>query len=506
MVVLTAVAAALLAAGLLLLPPSGTDLAAQQARASFAAHHPGSAVDLRWYGGVLPAAYSVMAPYVLAFVGVRPAGALAVAAAAVLLAVLLVRWRVRRPLLASLWGAVALAGNVVSGRTTFAVGVAFALAALVTVPEPAAGRRRWVAPVGLAVLTALASPVAAVFLGLVCAAAAVRRRALLLPAVAAGVPLLAVAALFPQPGRMPFAWHVAWPVLLATLAVAVLCRAPVVRVAAAIYAGAVLVVFVAPGPVGSNVERLALLFAGAAVLACARVRRGWLVPVLAVLAWWTLLVPVRDLRAVPAVSEEHAAARRLVSILSGLGPATGRVEVVPLLDHGESAVVADAWPLARGWERHVDVERAPLFYRGTLSPDRYRRWLLAQAVQYVALAPRLRLDWSAGTEAGLLAHPPAWLQTVHRDAQWTVWRVAGARPVAAPAVVTGLAPDRVELRVSRAGTVAVAMHWSRWLVVSGDACLRRSGDAVAVVVARPGPVTISSSYTALWHSSGCRSG
>src|SRR4051794_24665718 len=67
------------AAGLamLLAPATGTDLSAQQARAAFAAAHPGAAVDLRWYGGVLPAAYSVTAPYVEAVVGARLAGILA---------------------------------------------------------------------------------------------------------------------------------------------------------------------------------------------------------------------------------------------------------------------------------------------------------------------------------------------------------------------------------------------------------------------------------------------
>src|SRR4051812_44563249 len=67
------------AAGLAMLlgPASGTDLSAQQARAAFAAAHPGAAVDLRWYAGVFPAAYSVTAPYVEAVVGARPTGILA---------------------------------------------------------------------------------------------------------------------------------------------------------------------------------------------------------------------------------------------------------------------------------------------------------------------------------------------------------------------------------------------------------------------------------------------
>lgn len=506
-ILITAGFAALLGVVLLLLPPTGTDLAAQQARASFAAHTPGAAVDLRWYAGVLPAAYSVVAPYLEAVAGVRLAGALAAAVSAVLLAVLLVRWGVRRPLPASLWGAVALAGNVVSGRVTFALGLALGLATLVAVPRAGTGsaRRgrwvRWLPAVLLSVLTALTSPVAAVFLGLVCVVWALRRRALLLPAVGAGLPLLAVAVLFPEHGSMPFDWHVAWPVLLAALAVLALCPPPLVRVTAVVYGLATLVVFLAPGPVGSNVERLGVLFAGVVVVAWSATRPILLVPVLAVLAWWTVLVPVRDLRDAPAVTRERAASLRLVAILDGLGPVTGRVEVVPFLDHGEARTVADAWPLARGWERQVDVERSPLFYDGSFSADRYRAWLGGNAVEYVAVG-RHRHDWSAGAELRLLADPPAWLEPVHRDAEWTVWRVAGARALADDPVVR-VTPDRVVLDPPAAGVTRLAVRWSRWLTVSGGACLRRAGDRVEVVSPRAGRVTVASSYLAPFRHDRC---
>src|SRR3954464_5114529 len=87
------------AAGLAMLlgPATGTDLSAQQARAAFAAAHPGAAVDFRWYAGVLPAAYSVTAPYVEAVLGARLTGILAAVVAAPLLALLLLRLRGRRP-------------------------------------------------------------------------------------------------------------------------------------------------------------------------------------------------------------------------------------------------------------------------------------------------------------------------------------------------------------------------------------------------------------------------
>src|SRR4051794_6632507 len=59
------------AAGLamLLAPATGTDLSAQQARAAFAAAHPGAAVDLRWYGGGVPPGPNAPPPRVRAPLG-----------------------------------------------------------------------------------------------------------------------------------------------------------------------------------------------------------------------------------------------------------------------------------------------------------------------------------------------------------------------------------------------------------------------------------------------------
>jgi hypothetical protein len=498
----TGAVAVALAVGFLLLPPSGTDLTAQLARAAFAREHPLAAVDLRWYAGVHPAAYSVLAAYPAGLLGVRLTAALAMVVASLLLAALLMRWQARRPLLASVWGTAALTGNIVCGRMTFAVGVAAALGSLLAVPRRRrmrpgrSGRRwvRWVPSVLLAALTTLTSPVAAVFLGLVCVVWAVRQRGALAPAAAAGVLLLAIAALFPEPGRMPFAWHVAWPALLACLGVVVLCRSPLVRGATLLYAAGVLAVYLVPGPLGSNVERLAVLFTGPVLLARSRAPRLLLVPVLVVVAWWTVLVPQRDFRATDELARERAAAARLVGILGRLGPVTGRVEVVPMQDHGEASVVAQAWPLARGWERHVDVERASVLYSGELTPQRYRTWLDEQAVEYVALA-RHRHDWSAARELRLLEDPPAYLERVHQDGEWTVWRVTDARPiVASPARALRITPDRIVLDVPDAESVAIAVHWSPWLTVDGGACLRRAGDHAVVVARGPGVVTLTSSY------------
>ena len=481
---------------MLLGPATGTDLTAQQARAAFAAAHPGAAVDFRWYAGVLPAAYSVTVPYVEAVLGARLTGILAAMLAAPLLALLLVRWRVRRPVLAGVWGALALAANMVSGRTAFAVGLLVAIGALLAVPRPGARRRRWVPALVLAALTTLTSPVAALFLALVALAWALVRRPVAWLAVAAAVPMALIVALFSEPGHMPDTWAVARPVLLACLAVAVLCRGLPLRAGAVVYGLGALVVYLAPGPIGSNVERLALLFAGLALIAASWLPRVLLIVAVAVAAQWTVRVPWADLHTSHRLSVEKSSSQRLVDILHGLGPADGRVEVVPFADHGEARVVAQAWPLARGWERQVDVLRDAPLYSSRLDDARFLQWLQQKNVSYVALG-RHTHDWSARSELRLLRTPPPWLTVVHSDAEWTVWRVGPARPLVGPgASAVSVQPDQVVLDATAPGVIAVGLHWSRWLTVSNGACIRPAGDSTEVVVHRPGRLTVSSSYLA----------
>ncbi len=496
--------AALAGVALLLAPPAGTDLAAQQARAGFAAHHPGAAVDFGWFSGVFPAAYSVLTPYVEALLGARLAGVLAAIATAPLLALLLARWGVRRPLAASVWGALALVVDVASGRTAFAVGLVFAVTALVLVPR-VGGRRvvQWVPAALAAVLTTLTSPVAALFLGIVAVVWAVRRRLVLVLAAAAAVPLGAIGLLFPEHGSMPDAWPVVRPLLLGCLAVVVLCRAPLLRIGAILYAAIVLVVYLVPGPVGSNVERLGLLFTGMALIADATLPLPLLLVAVVVAGQWTARDPWQDLRQSSALSTEHAAAHRLVRILDGLGPLTGRVEVVPFLDHGESDVVVGTALLARGWERQVDIVRAAPLYSSRLTAAAYVDWLRGHSVQYVALG-RHRHDWSAGSEVSVLTAGVAGLHVVHSDPEWTVWSVDGSPPVvggAGRSVQLGRAS--IVFETDGNGAVLVDVPWSRWLTVSADACIRRDGSRVAVVPSRAGTYVLSSSYDAPFTAHHC---
>jgi hypothetical protein len=77
-------------------PSVGTDLSVQIARADWADRYPGAAYLFAWYGGIYPAGYSVLAPY-LAAADPRPAMAAGVVICAALLGLLLARHRVPRP-------------------------------------------------------------------------------------------------------------------------------------------------------------------------------------------------------------------------------------------------------------------------------------------------------------------------------------------------------------------------------------------------------------------------
>jgi hypothetical protein len=469
-----------LALGLLhlaLAPDSGTDLAAQLAHASFARDHPLTPVDFSWYAGSHPFSYSLLAPWVMGVLGVALTGLLAAVAGSVLLARL-----VSGSLLAALSGAVFLVGDVVSGRTTFALGAVAGLAAVLALPL----RRRVVA---FAVLTALLSPVAAAFLGLVAAVLVLHRReGGWTLGLSATVPVVVLAVLFPGGGVQPFTWHSVKPALVVAVLLVVLTGSAVVRTGALLWGFAVLLLFHHHDPFGSNVLRLGLLLAVTVLLATSR---RSLVLVLAASLYfvsWQIGPPEGDLRAPagPSLTAVTAELQRL---------GARRVEVVAARDHRESSTVAERVPLARGWSRQTDVEQNPLFYKGKLTAAAYLAWLRDRAVDHVAVPVDAVLDMGGKREGALLQHPVDGLTLVWHDRDWRVFEVLAPVPlVSAPATVVASGRTELGFTVDRPATVGVHLRWSRWLsVVSGDACLEQAGDEVRVRVKAPGAVVVGSS-------------
>ena len=151
-----AVTAAGALAWIVFFPRVGTDLSAALARAYWASHYPAGAYLFSWYGGVHPASYSLLAPYLLAIAGTRLAMAAAAVVSAVLLTSLLVRHQVPRPRAAAVWVGVALWTELSAGRAAFTLGLAAALGCVVVadVSLPDQGQAACGGFPGLAVLPA----------------------------------------------------------------------------------------------------------------------------------------------------------------------------------------------------------------------------------------------------------------------------------------------------------------------------------------------------------------
>ena len=487
--------AVLFAIAYLLAAPMGRDLSAQLAHAQLAESHWPELLDLRWYAGFNPLGYSVLSPPVMALLGVRLTTALAYVATVVLFAALLKNTGLKntgvaRPVAGSVIAAVCLTGNLVVTRTTFSLGLAIGLGALLALIS---GRLR-IASV-LSVLAPLASPVAGLFLGVAGGALFLsgQRRAGLTLGVSALVPTVAVGLAFGNGGRQSFAEEHALIGFLICLAMAGLCwRLPVIRWGALLSAGLVAAAYVLPTPVGTNATRLPELFAAPIIVAVAAVP---LVAVIAATASAVLLLPPTSLTEVrergdPALSAEFYAP--LLDQLTTRG-ADGPIEVVPSLRRGEAAFVAPVVATARGWMRQVDIERNPIFYDGTLSADTYRAWLDDNAISYVAISNG-PYEWAATDEATLVRRGLPYLQAEWSDREWTLYAVTNPRPViSSPGRVIARDPVSLTVALPEPGEYVVRVRWSRYMSAS-DGCVRPTEDGWSVLVVEDsGTVTIEGS-------------
>lgn len=468
---------------------SGGDLAAQDAWAEFVGRHPDSAYNLAWYGGMHPVSYSAISPYLMHVLGVRTTMMIAGTVASALLALILTRSNyVKNPLPVSLAGAFALMCNAMSGRVTFGLGTMFALGAVAVVfswpGDPAWRTRprmyaRAAAATLLSGLATAASPVAGLFLGLLAVALFLDKRRLAAYCLG-GTPALVVAFsawLFPFSGMQPMkAVTVVMPFLCGVAALLLVPREwRTVRIVSAVYAIGALLTWVIDSQIGSNITRLALIFAGVVFLAAlpwtVRRSRRWAalcIAFLAVTGWQTVKTVDDVVNTTPAA----AWARELAPLLDRLQRADadlGRVEVVPARSHREASALLPYVNLARGWNRQADRERNPLFYKdGLLTPVTYHAWLKRWAVRYVVL-PKDNTDPAGTREAELIEAGQPYLRKVWADADWKLYRVVNPTPMAdPPAVVTHADAGEVTVTVPAAGSFLVRVPYSPWLGLVDD--------------------------------------
>jgi hypothetical protein len=456
----------------------GVDLSAQLYRVGLF-HRDGLVLwDSQWYGGHWTFNYSVIFPPVAGFIGIEVTEILSAAVAALAFDRLVVGHFGARARFGSVLFAVGTLVPVAIGQLPFLLGEGLALCAFL-----AASRRRWFLGVALALATPLASPLAAGFLGLALVAWLLatwpqQRIGLGAMGAVALLPVVTASVLFPGQGAMPFpAWDfLQLGALFAVLWVVVPRRERALRIGVALYAVAIAGSFLVASPLGGNISRLGE-GVGAPLAICALwPRRRW------VLA--AAIVPLVGLQWTPAFaafttgtgepSRQAAYFAPLLQFLGAHNSPAGRVEVVPVRFHWESAYVAPRFPLARGWERQLDTADNPLFYSSEpLTATEYTNWLRDNGVRYVAVADTAP-DYAGRAEAQLLQTDVPGLAAPTRTGHWRIFQVLDSPGlVEGPARLVRLEGGQVDLDVASPGAVVVRVrNDSRWAIVGGGGCIR----------------------------------
>jgi hypothetical protein len=507
---------AALAAAMLAWNPQVGDLAAQVFRTELFQRAGLAIWNGSWYGGHYTLTYSVLFPPLAALLGPRLVGTFAVVASSYLFDRLVrnrwgasARW-------ATLWFAAGVVTLLADGQLTFALGVAFGLAAMRCLqlgrPAPA---------LAAGAACALSSPVAAAFLAGVLLAGALQRdrrsglASIWVACLALGlvvVPNLA----FPESGQFPFAFssYVAIPLfcggaLILTRGLADEERQ--LRRVLVAYVLAATVLLLAPNPIGGNAVRLGALFGGPVLAAVMLAHRPHLSRASAALLslalagglYWQVTASVNQIaRSVGDPSTASSYFTPLASWLRGHGGRAARIEVPPTANHWESAYLAPGFELARGWLRQLDTTRDDIFYDddSPLSDGAYRAWLHANAIRYVAL-PDAPLDYSSAAERRLILGAPSYLLPRWSDAHWRVYEVRDPAPLVQPlgsgaAQVRRLGRSGFALDVTSPGEFLVRVAFTPyWSIARGAGCLLRRGEWTVARVSHPGVFRVSVDFS-----------
>ena len=497
-------AAAAVAALYLILDLRTGDLAAHLYRADLFGREGFTIWNGNWYGGHHTPAYSVLFPPLAHYLTPQVAGAIAAVVAAALFEPLARSQFGERAKWGALWFGIAVGVTLFTGRLPFLFGVAVGLGALLALQ-----RKRVALAAVLAVACSLASPVAGLFLALAALAYEVvarTRSGAILAGLAVAAPVLLSAA-FPEGGFQPFTFRsfAAVPIFCALLFVILPREHRVLRTGAVLYALAATAAYLIDTPMGNNAVRLAELFGGALVVCFLpwrhelRLRPGLVAALLVALAAWPLYPTVRDV--IKNVNDESTKASYYTPLLDFLeqeGREPGRIEIPFTRAHFEAYEVARQWPIARGWQRQLDIERNKLFYGGVLNDFTYATWLSENGVRFVAL-PDAPLDSSAHKEAELIEREPNYLRQRWASEHWKVYEVLLPHPLLiaddeADIRLTSLRSDEFTLDVREPGEALVRAAWTRyWEPRSG--CVERDGHWTRVTAVQPGPLRVTVKIT-----------
>jgi hypothetical protein len=264
-----------------------------------------------------------------------------------------------------------------------------------------------------------------------------------------------------------------------------------------IYLVAVLVVYVVPSSVGSNIERIRYLALPLALIAVAlrRWRPLWLVVPVIVLAgvWNVTPIVVSFARANTDPEASLAYWQPGIDYLHAHLSPSYRVEVVDTAEHWPAAYLPDAGiPIVRGWYRQSDYPQNELLYDPKLAVKPYESWLRRMGVRYVLLSDA-PADYSSHAEAALIRSGRTNLRLVYWTAHLLVYELPTAKPVIvgpAAATVLWMYPSRIVAVVDAPGTYKVKVRWSPYWRASSGCVSKTPGGMTRLSVPHAGLVEL----------------
>jgi hypothetical protein len=480
-----------------------------------------------WYAGRYELInYSVLFYPVAATVGAFALALASVVSSAALFAWLVVgqwgrpaRWSAR--IFAATWPFVLLAGQY-----PFALGAAFALAALCLLQRD----RLWLG-VASAALCLLASPLAFLLLAASVGGFLIterdrswlRRRRTLAPLIVVlllGASEFVIVRAFPSGGSFPYPILDLFGITAFSVAGWLFARGTErTRPLAGLFVAFLILGWTAkvfPSALGGNATRI-LDYISAPLLALVIALRGYRPRVLAVIALGVALVwqAAPAVRNAIGISAERASAATFwrTPIHFFDVPAhrdrNFRVEVVATWGHWESLYLAGRGiPLVRGWFRQDDFPQNRLFYGSRIDASSYQAWLRATGVRYVLL-PRDELDPSARLEAALLRSGHSGLRPIETRARWAIYELPHATPILTPppgaspttragTQVLRLSGDSVVVWAPVRGQYRLRVRYTPYWRVDDPAaaCVQAGSDGMSQLwVERPGPVKIDFTFS-----------
>ena len=450
----------------LIVSPGVNDLWAARARASAAAHGVGLGYWFSWFGGgSTPGNYSVLTPYVSAVIGVELLGVISA------VAIVAASWVVLRGSAHSTAAlcvvAIGATANLWSGRIPFLFGSVFAVLAYAAVRR----ERSWLAA-ALSVVSIFCSPVSGAFIALGLAGTFISEptkqyRRICLTTIAAVLgTLVFVAIAFGNPGSENFS---IW-LTLELLGGLVLCLwaapAPWVRTTIWLSFVVVVLIYLIPNGLGSNVMRWGWFYVPVAVVATSGRRLLIALALVATMVGAGVQATAADLANSSNAMSTTAFYKPLADELDTLGDLTTyRLEVIA---HGFSAgshagddALLNHAMLARGWETQEDQAFNAILGSPTLTAVSFRIWLDNNAVGYVAIP---RVPVRSSPEYTIVADGTPYLHQVWQSADWQLFRVTNPTPIIEqPATVVSRSQARLEVDVPCACAISLRLRYSKFL-------------------------------------------